>query len=361
MPRQMLAALVALQVLQPEGAASGGREVSWYVVKGDGPAAGPSNLDFVRRHRDVVTAVVPCCGCWSVVGRDDPEKRPEGQLATNKQCGPGHFGSFAAMGVRVLPCGAPGLPCLLRRCWRPDVNGGVDTVAQLVSYVAASNYSGVHSDFEMGQGAYNATHPAVAAYQEFTSALSAGLRARGKQLVIDAGAWPVQLRTQAEIAAYTLLPGRPSLMTMWPTYYATPRGCPTHCCHGCAEYFGWLRSAQAFDAQVSVGIPVVYRSGLPPAQRNVAGGKACYGEHPPAYTNKSCARGAGQGDAFGWNSSTLPPILQQVGESRLASVTVYTFPEANQGAAYTNNVTYGPWTANVAPWLLESLRRFVRG
>ena len=49
MPRQMLAALVALQVLQPEGAASGGREVSWYVVKGDGPAAGPSNLEFVRR------------------------------------------------------------------------------------------------------------------------------------------------------------------------------------------------------------------------------------------------------------------------------------------------------------------------
>ena len=41
------------EVLQPEGAASGGREVSWYVVKGDGPAAGPSNLDFVRRRHDM--------------------------------------------------------------------------------------------------------------------------------------------------------------------------------------------------------------------------------------------------------------------------------------------------------------------
>jgi len=42
-------------------------------------------------------------------------------------------------------------------------------VAQMVRYVIESNYSGVHSDFEMGQGAVNSSHPAVPAYREFVS------------------------------------------------------------------------------------------------------------------------------------------------------------------------------------------------
>jgi hypothetical protein len=315
---------------------------------------------LAAQHR-AVTSVIPCCGCWSVVDVNDPRGRPRGQLFTNPSCDPRHFSPFEAIGVRVLPCGAPGLPCILDRCWKPENNeAGVDFVAQMVRYVIESNYSGVHSDFEMGQGAVNSSHPAVPAYREFVSALSAGLARAGKQLVVDAGAWPAQIRTKDEITGLTQLQGKPSLMTMWPTYYAYPRECSDYCCTGCPEYFKRLRQSEVAGVplQISTGFPVIYEVGLPPHQRSVGGGKACYIEHPPAHANKTCA---GPSGSFGWNSSNLPPVIQLAASSGLTSATIYTFPEANQGVPYFgNNITYGAWTSHVAPWLLDALEEFLK-
>ena len=98
----------------------------------------------------------------------------------------------------------------------------------------------------------------------------------------------MQLRTQAQIASYSKLPGAPALMTMWPTYYAYPKQCSDFCCNGCVEYFGWLTQAEVVPTQGSTGFPVIYEAGVASNERNVAGGKCCYIDHAPQYSNKTC-------------------------------------------------------------------------
>jgi hypothetical protein len=95
-----------------EGSRSGKR-VLWWVNSGSGPAAGPTNAEFVARHRHAMTGLVPGFGCW---GMSVPKNGTGIALSVDELCGPKYFSGEAhgtMAGLDIFPVGRPDLPAVL--------------------------------------------------------------------------------------------------------------------------------------------------------------------------------------------------------------------------------------------------------
>ena len=141
------------------------RRVVWWVTKGRGAAAGPSNAEFVSQHRDAVSGLAPCCNCWKINAGNN--------LSTDPLCNSSYFGSFRRQGLEVFPHGMPTEAATLSG----DYSGAI---AELAAHAKRNSWSGVHTDLEGLKSDAN-----LRAYAHFVTNLSAAFEAQGMVVYAD--------------------------------------------------------------------------------------------------------------------------------------------------------------------------------
>eukprot|EP01048_Picozoa_sp_COSAG05_P018323 COSAG05_NODE_2661_length_2791_cov_183.266716_1_plen_491_part_00 len=155
------------------------RHATWWLTTepAGGPIGGPSNLEFIQKHRAAVTRVA--LFCWQI---------SDNGTFTNDEvgCGSELLGPIHALGVELFPAGSPTRAALLNNTWHIGL-------AQLAHYAVAHNWTGIHVDFEEGTSRMEPGLVSEQLYAYFLSTLSQVTQQYNLLIEVDIGEnFPVQ-------------------------------------------------------------------------------------------------------------------------------------------------------------------------
>ena len=160
------------------------RQVNWFLPKGGVPRSvdGLNATAWVKAHRQAVTGIFPCCGCWQVDASN-------GSFVTTHRCpgrsnavddGAREAAELKGMGVTIVPTGSISTPWLLNRTWeRPGV---LETAVQLLQ---REGWDGMQVDDESFPGSSSWDDRLPPLFGAFVGNLSATLAAHNLRCIVD--------------------------------------------------------------------------------------------------------------------------------------------------------------------------------
>ena len=303
------------------------REALWWLSHGPGPEGGPSNLEWVTKHRAAITRA--SVYCWHQASNGSLVASGPKAGASSRYpdpCAPEFMDPIIATGVEVLPAGTLSREAI--------ISGAADELVQpLVTYCLERNFSGANVDLECKEACPaadcpipdgHARGPGCVSEEQYVSvvdALGKAFRAHGLVLEICVGnTYPVHDEDTASMEPYfEAVHGSPTgaLAMMSPTYHGDRDAISV-------QTIEQLTATPGHAAMLDVMFGVAFDAA--DEHRN----------HFPCH----------------WNASNFARMLEWTASEGVCRVGIYTSPGGN-GKANTS------WTRFVAPWMVDSVAAFL--
>lgn len=160
------------------------RQVNWFLPKGGVRRSvdGLNSTAWVKAHRQALTGIFPCCGCWQI-------DESNGTFVTTHRCpgktnaeedGAREAAELKEMGMTIVPTGSITTPWLLKRTWeKPGILESAITLLQ------NEGWDGLQVDDESFPGSSSWDPRLPPLFGAFVGNLSATLVARNFRCVVD--------------------------------------------------------------------------------------------------------------------------------------------------------------------------------